>query len=334
MNIVQSYLTTVMKGNFSLYEVRIFVKIVEHANKALNGASVIDAVRAGISADNITANITVPIREILTDGSNDYSKIFEACKSLSEKTIELWNTKSGQWVKMPDMDENGNTHYFTHMIDNVRYVQGTGKIKFTCAVWLLQYILDFVNNQFSMYDLGTALSLPTPYSVRLYWLTCSMSNPVTYPLQMLREILGIGEKYKNPKDFCRRVLDPPIEIFKERGLNGYTYKKNKRNQGATSPIVSITIIPVKRAKITAAAANAKMPLSQAGHPDLRQYLYTQCSFTTKDLCTIKDVLFNFSRIPNFRQIIYSIVEKARKKRAGKGYIINAMRSEISEKLSH
>lgn len=111
-------------------------------------------------------------------------------------------------------------------------------------------------------------------------------------------------------------------------------RKTKEIKVLTSPIVSITIIPIKRAKISAAAANAKMPLSQAGHPDLRQYLYTQCSFTTKDLCTIKDVLFNFSRIPNFRQIIYSIVEKARKKRAGKGYIINAMRSEISEKLSH
>ena len=59
MNIVQSYLTTVIRGDFSLYEVRIFVKIVEHANKLLKGKTVKEAMATGITADGITANITV-----------------------------------------------------------------------------------------------------------------------------------------------------------------------------------------------------------------------------------------------------------------------------------
>ena len=43
---------------------------------------------------------------------------------------------------------------------------------------------------------------------------------------------------------------------------------------------------------------------------------------------LKDDLFEFSNIPKWRDIIVHIANNAAKQRAGKGYIINGIRSEI------
>lgn len=327
MNIVQSYLTTVIRGDFSLYEVRIFVKIVEHANKLLKGKTVKEALQTGITADSITANITVPIREILTDNSNDYKKVYDACKSLSAKTIELWNADGGKWMTAPTHEKG--TLYYAHLIDNIRYTRGSGKINFTCAVWLLQYIVNFVNNQFSVYDLTAALSLPTPYAVRMYWLTCSMTQPVTFAIDTLRKMLGIEGKYKTSKDFVRRVLEPPMKVLEERKLNGYTFKTVKKNTEArTSKVTHITIFPVKRQQPTLQKLNAQIPLAAACPSKLRVYLIQQCNLTEEDLKKNQKTLYYFSKLQDYEQKIINICERYRKQRAGVGYLVNAMKSEI------
>ena len=327
MNIVQSYLTTVVRGDFSLYEVRIFVKIVEHANKLLKGKTVKEAMATGITADGITANITVPIREILTDNSNDYQKVYAACKSLSAKSLELYNADDGRWMTVPTQEKG--TMYYAHLIDNIRYRRGSGKINFTCAVWLLQYIVNFVNNQFSLYDLTAALSLPTPYAVRMYWLTCSMTQPVTFAIDTLRKMLGLEGRYKTSKDFVKRVLLPPMKVLEERKLNGYIFKTVKKNPDArTSKVTHITIIPIKRQQPSQQKINTQIPLSSVCPSRLRMYLMQQCNFTESDLKKNQTTLFYFARLKDYEQKIVDICEHARKARGGVGYYINAMKSEI------
>lgn len=329
MNVVQSYLTTIMHGDFSLYETRIFVKIVEHANQLIVGKKVSSLLGKAVSVDGITANISIPIREILTDGTNDYSKVYKAACSLSNKSIEYYDRKKGKWSSNASPDGKGGVRYYTHLIDNIRYPEGDGMLKCTCATWLLQYILDFVNGNFSMYDLATALTLPTAYSVRMYWLTCSMSKPIPYPLQMLREMLGVGDKYPQPKDFIRRVIAPPAKVLEKRGLNGYAYKAiHKYEHSKTSKITAILLIPIKRQQQTPQQLTARLPANSWVPADLRQYLTTKFDFTNQDISKIKSDLFEFSRLHNWRDILVRIAHNAAKKRTGKGYIINAIRSEI------
>lgn len=329
MNVIQSYLTTVMKGDFSLYETRIFVKIVEHANQLLNGQRITNILGTAVSVDGITANIEIPIKEILTDGTNDYGKVYKAACSLSNKTIEYYDRKKGKWTKNTAPDGKGGVRYYTHLIDNIRYPEGDGLIKFTCAAWLLQYILDFVNGNFSMYDLATALCLPSAYCVRMYWLTCSMTKPIPYPIQMLREMLGVGDKYPRPKDFIRRVIAPPARIFEQRGLNGYVFKAiHKHADSRTSKITAILLIPVKRQEPSTKQLAAKLPANSWIPSELRQYLSTKEQFTAEDFAKLKDDLFEFTNIPKWRDIIVHIANNAAKQRAGKGYIINGIRSEI------
>lgn len=332
MNVIQSYLTTIMHGDFSLYEVRIFTKIVEHANQVLKGQRISSLLGRAITTDGITANISIPVREILSDGSKDYAKVFEAAKRLVDKKIELWDTKTGEWVSNVPDNKKGRTHRYSSIINNLSYKEGDGMIRFTVPVWLLGYILDLTNRHYSMYDLQMSLTLPSAYAVRMYWLVCSATAAIPYPLEMLRQMLGVGDKYPAPKDFVRRCIEPPRRILEERKMNGFTYKVIHKNpKSRTSPIVSILIIPVKRQAMTKRQLTAQAGISAWCDPQLRMYLSSQCEFTDNDLQKIKPELFEFQKLKDWRNALVRIVNNARKKRAGKGYIINGMRSEIAEK---
>lgn len=313
MNIIQSYLTTVMRGEFSLYEIRIFIKIVELANHAIKGKKISQMLGTAVTVDGISCNCCIPMKSIMTVGSNDYTKIKLAVRRLSEKKFELFDPDSRKW-------------HFTRLLNDVSIAEGDGKLRFVVPVWLMEYILNFVEGNFSEYDLATALALPTAYSVRMYWLTNSMCDPTTYSIPMLRQMLGATDKYKQTKDFIKRCIDPAEKILANRKLNGFKYKpiytKNR--------VTSLQLIPVKRQEKQPAQIVAMAALSAWCVPQLRQYLTTQCDFTVKELSAHKSMLMNFSRVPDWQNKIVAIVERTRKKRKGKGYIIASMRSTIQE----
>lgn len=334
MNVVQSYLTSIMKGDFSLYETRLFVKIVERANKELEGRKVKELPRNVSLYTGSDLHMKIAIRDIVADGSHDYNKVFKAAQGLADKAIEYWSDKAGKWVSNQYRDAAGVTHYYQHLIERVSSKNGSGFIEFNVSLFLMNYILTFVNGAFSMYDLQVALSLPTAYSVRMYWLTASATQPVPYPVQMLRDLLGTGAKYPSNKDFIRRCIDAPAKVLESRGLNGYAYKViHQYEQSKTSAIKTILIIPLKRQPLSGNQVVARLPLNSWCQPELRQYLQTQCQFTDQDLHSIKLTLADFQSLPDWRDRLVRIVHHARSKGAGKGYIINAMRDEHAKNVT-
>ena len=320
MNVVQNYLVSIMHGNFSLYETRLFTKIVLQANTVIKGRRASSLMGKAISADGINANMAIPISDIISDGSHDYESVIDAAKKLQDKTIEFYDRKTQKW-----------TYYRDHLINNVRYTEGSGVIRFTVSMWLLEYILDFINGNFSMYDFQSALRLPSAYAVRLYWLTCSMTAPVNYPLQMLRDMLGVGEKYSQNRDFIKRCIAKPCNLLEQYRLNGFTFRKGTGRGKKASLIFS----PVKRQTQSSAQLVAQASISAWVKPSVRNYLLTAAYFDNKELSSNKDTLFQFCRLPDCEDRIVKIVHRSREKRAGKGYIINAMKSSIRdyEKLS-
>lgn len=331
MNVIQSYLTTVINGDFSLYEIRLFTKIVETANKELEGKRVIDLDGPIRPLKQSSYDIRINYRDVLTEGSKDVEKIRAAAISLSKKQIRYYSRKKAGWVDNTFKDKDGTTNYISRLVEEVKFTNGTGYMIIKVSYWLMCYILDIYQQRFSMYDLRAALTLPTAYCVRMYWLTASSTKPVTYPIQMLRDMLGVGDKYPATKDFIKRCIENPREILAKKGLNGYNYTVGHKNKDSrTSKITSVTIIPVQRELKTDTQIAAKAPLSIYCPLPLKQYLQHQCLFTDKDLYALKLELADFSALPNYLDRIVRIVNHARKKGAGKGYVINAMRDEISQ----
>lgn len=312
MNVIQSYFTTIMHGNFSVYEIRIFIKIVEQANQVLGkGTKYSSLIGRAICTDGINCNLSIPIKAVMTPNSHDYEAVKDSLKKLTSKKIEFYNVDKKTWC-------------YTPFISNVRVADGDGLIRFTVARWLLDYIMDFINCNYTQYNLAAALSLPSAYAVRLYWLTCNMDHEITWSVEMLRDILGVGDKYKQTKDFIKRCIEPAETLLRDKKMNGFTYTR-VFNHGK---VTGLCFHPVRREQENTAQLTAQASLSAWCDPALRMYLTQQVGFSIRELSSHKDTLFKFGHISGWENLLLKIVNRARKKRAGKGYYIQAIRKEV------
>lgn len=317
MNVVQNYLVSILKAPMTLYETRILCRIVLTANDIMSNELKMPIAKKMLGKRLEVVNeytISVPVNELLTHGSHDYQSVVDSAKSLQDKVIEYYDTETAKWE-----------YHRQHLLTAIDYTKGSGVLRFTVSPWLLSYILDFICGNFSMYDFNIALRLPSTYAIRLYWLTCSMNSPVTYTVQMLRDMFGTGGKYRQNRDFIKRCIEDPRKILEKYNCNGYTYKVNGRGSQC-----SVTFYPVVRQEKTKEQLTAMAGLSAWVTPQVRNYLLTAGNFNNKELGANKSTLMSFCQLANANDLIVKIVERARKKRANKGYIINAMKSAVKE----
>lgn len=310
MQVVQSYYTSIMRANLSLYETRILLRIVERAQSALHGDPARAHIGQKVSADGVNYNFSIAIKELLSDGSHHYEDVREACSSLADKDVEWYSPDGKQWRK-------------ASMIYNVRTDAGSGSVEFSCAKWLIDVILDMTQG-FSKYVLESAMSLRSPYAVRLYMLTASMSTPMFIRVEFLRDLLGVENMYSQTRDFIKRCVEPARAELERENVNGFTYEIIK----VAGKIAKLRLLPVKREKLTRTELTAKAGLSAWCPASMRNYLMLAGGFSARELSANKNTLFQFSKLPAWEDRLQAIIERQRRGRFGKGYIIGALKSEI------
>lgn len=320
MNIVQSYISAIMRARFSLHEVRLVLMIAERANTLLKGQRAANFINEAICADGLNCNFSLAVREIMSDGSHHYDEVKQSVLSLADKTVECYDSKAGVWKK-------------TAIIYNVSGSDQAGTIRFSCAKWFVEFLLDF-SQGFSRYNLESAMRLRTVSAVRLYILTSSVTNKMRFTVEFFKKMLavdGVNPKtgkpfYVQTRDFIKRAIDPALKELDSQGLNSFRYEVVKRGQ----KIVALDCYPVKRETISKDELTARASLSAWINPALKALLLNSCEFSARELSSNKSTLYEFGRLPTWQDRIMLIIERQRKKRAGKGYIIAAMKSAIAE----
>lgn len=309
MEIVQSFIYSVSRVQLSLYEQRILLKVIEHAQTVLKGKLVKNCLfRMEHDLDNV--KIEVPVRYILSEGSKHYEDIKEAAIKLMGRRFEFWDTNSGAWYSSP-------------LIYNVAYVEGGGLLSFYVSKMLFDVILDFTKG-FCRYDLETALSLSSPYAVRMYALVASQTRPIVYTIGQLKKMFGVEEKYKQTRDFLIKVIDAAKKILDNAQCNSFTYSKIKNGK----KVESICIAPVKHRQLTAEELAAKVSLKRLVDNEILVVLISYMGFTTKEISAHKILLNEFCKLPYCTDTIYNIERRFRKGKKNKGYVIAAIRDEV------
>lgn len=315
---IQSWLTSVMRGKFSLYETRIFAKIVESVQgKIKEEGGVTLCVGRQLSKDGVNAVFECRIKDLLNVGSHRYAEVKNALESLMHKEVYF-------------QDEKKKIYKASYFINNFIWNSEEGKVTISTPDWLLQLILDFKKGA-SIYNLDIAMTFRRASTVRLYMLLCGQRNPITYPVSFLRSILGVGDnQYSQTRDFIKRIIDPARKEMDDRGCNGFTMQVNKANNARKAAITSVTFTPVKREQETKEMAASRVSLGMICPLPLRRYLTMQGIFTDEELGRIKTTLHEYGKLPDYQDSIVRIVERWRKKQATKGYIVKAMRSEVEQ----
>lgn len=305
----QSYLSTVVRGDMSIYEVRIFMLIVEQAQVVIEGMKLKDIVGKAFSSDGLNINFSVQMKRLVAN-RHHYDVIEEACAKLAQRFIRY-------------RDEKGARRLLTPFVYNIIIEEGTGVLRFSVAHWLVDYILDFTRGV-CRYDLQVALSFRSAYVARLYMLCAGQSKKFVVGIDFLKSFLGVEDKYKLTSMFLKRCIDPAVKEIEKANVSGFIYEKVK---GARGKVESLAIMPVKRGKEQERRMLGQGSLSVFAPHILIQYLSMSCGFTNRELSGNKENLARFAKLANWQDVLTRIVTAARKKGEGKRYIMGAIKAE-------
>lgn len=309
MQVIQSVIYGIARAKLTLYEQRILIKIVEHAQAFLRGVRIEDHLeKMEHSFDNV--RIVVPAAYVLNEGSHHYEEVRDALRSLMSRTFEFFDSDTETWFASP-------------LIYNVTYFKGRGSVQFYVSRVFFDVLLDF-SKGFCTYDLEAALSLRSPYSVRWYALTCSMGRPLPWSIDAIRKMFGLADEYKQPRDLIKRCVEPAAKELEQRGLNGFSYKVVKEG----GRIKGVLLSPVKRQTDEVGERKAREAAAEALPKDILLILMRYCHFTYKEVSAHKPLLRKFARIPDAMGRLYRIEARYRTGKKQKGYVINALKGEV------
>lgn len=311
MELIQSFIYSISRVKLGLYEQRILLKVVEHAQSRIHGLLVKnDLSKWKHDFDNV--QITVPIRDILSEDSQHYEAVRTSALRLMERKIEYFDSGTGSWFASP-------------IIYNVRHDARSGVISFYVARRVFDCILDFTKG-YRQYSLESALSIPSPYASRLYSLMCGQVSPIRYEIGELKRMFGVEDKYAQTADFIKKVIEPSRKTLDEMNYTSFTYSRVKSGQ----KVVALLFFPVRRDQQTKEQLVAKTSIGSYLTKELRIYLLQLGQFTLRELSSHKLLLDEFAKLPGCIEAINSIINRAVTGNKSKGYIINAMRSEVQE----
>lgn len=308
MDVKQSFLMAISRVKLSLYEQRILVKVVEHGQQRLKGVMLRNNLRK-LEHDMDNVRITIPCKYILSEGSQHYEQVYDAARALTARRFEF-------------EDDDRKTWHVTSLIYNVQLKKRSGLLTFYVSRVFFDVLFDF-SRGYCQYDLATVLSLPSPYAVRLYVLMNGQHKPIAYNVQFLKEMFGVADKYAQTADFIKKVIEPSKVALDAAGCNSFTYTRVRQGQ----KVVQILFTPVRKVPVSNEQLLSKIGAGRLLSDDVRFILTQEAGFTLKELNAHKDLWQLLGTHPNAIDIVDLIVERARKYRKNKGYIIAAIRSE-------
>ena len=323
--IVESYIFSTVRHDFGIYAERLLLRLVELAQCEINGLDF----KGGTDLGKVMVGqwghmeITIPVKDILSgEDDTNYTKAKQSVRQLMGKFLEYEDEevyKATQILNEVDMDK----------------VAGKMVIQVNRNIW--NAMLDF-SKGFRKYELETATKLRGKYSLRIYKLVSSQSQPITYLIEDLRKMWGLTDKYKKVDDFVKNTivaakeeLDRVSPYSFEYVLNSAkTAEVNKGRKGRPA-ITSVTFFPVHRLNNESTDAVRKsvdpsMMIDKLVSDILRNKLGfdwagIKANISLFDIAQKEFDLFAF---------LSQITPKALRAVNPQGYVINAIKKHLSE----
>lgn len=314
--VLQSYIMTTAKYDFSVYEKRIIYRLVELAQSEIEGVDFRKDCRKIQHTLFGLIDITLPIKDLLgKDEDKNYARIKDALIKLKNKSFEYEDDEVWQSISLvafPNIQKRSST------------------ISFTIHPKIWDCMLDF-SKGYRKYELITAMKFESVYAMRFYELLSGQTRPLTFDVESLKERFCIQDKYPAFKDFRVRVLDVAKRELDEKSPYSFEYVPNKIGRRTTS----ITLHPFKTVNqdptIEQQKLNKNMALSWDFDKRLIQYLKDNFSFETKEIKMHRELFLKAQN--NMEDFIGFLArKKAAANRASnpKGYIINAIKGELEQ----
>lgn len=315
-NVVQSYIFTTAKYDFSTYEKRIIYRLIEFAQDEIKGIMIRDNLHK-IEPTLFGREITMPISDILKDESDkNYTIAKKSFGALSEKFIIYEDDDI--WQKTP-------------IITNPKIKKNEGISKFYVFDEIWKSLLDFTKG-YRKYELVTAMQFKSVYSMRIYELISGQKRPLEFSIDYLREMFCIKDKYSNANDFKRWVLDIAKKELDESSPYSFNYIEVKEGRKVVGFKFFPTFHPDKQdPELLQIEMRSKLSASIQISQEAYSYLRYSFEFKAEEISkNKKTIIEGEKKIPDFIGFLSSLVGPSRTAKNRIGYVINAIKKKTAE----
>lgn len=269
--VLQSYILTTAKYDYSVYEKRILYRVIEQLQSLLEGKIL---------------NKNYNLREYKHSNINlfEFTFPFSAFKKNEEdknhfqiKKALLSLEKKGFEYEDDEIWKTINILYFPKIEKNKEY------IGFTLREEIVDAFLDF-SKGFKKYELKTAMEFESIFSMRFYELLSNQKTPINYSIDNLKNIFGISDKYKRINDFFRYVIEPAKKELDRCSPYTFHYETIKNGR----KITGIRFIPIHQPQFEDESLKKQKAMKQMSNrwfipKNIEDYLKYNYEFTDKEL---------------------------------------------------
>ena len=313
--ILQSYILTTAKYDYSVYEKRILYRMLEIFQQLTNGAKLNEKIF--IQTDLYDVKIfTIPLAQFLVNEEDrNHAFLKKALISLSKKTFEYEDDKV--WEQISIISEPVIKKY-------------DKSVRFRINPRVVEAFLDF-SKGFRKYELKIAMEFESIYSMRFYELFSNQKTPINYSIENLKNILKIEGKYKLTSDFIRRIIEPTKKELDN--CSPYTFNFETIKEG--KKITGIRFIPIYQPQfedeeIKKQRLNKEMSNRWYISKNIEDYLIHNFEFTKKELnnnLNLFEALYNKISEDELLDFLVSLRENSIYADNQKAFIIGALKKK-------
>lgn len=333
-DVYTSYLFTMAKYDFSIYEKRIVYRLIDLAQKEIEGLLIKDNLRK-VHKSGPAREITMPIADILKDERDEnYTMAKKAFKSLATKGLEY---------------EDENIWVFINIIAAPKFDKKSGTARFSVFDEIWQCLLNF-SKGFRAYELNTIMAFKSVYAMRMYELMSGQKTPLTFTYDSFESLC---DRFKLPKSmrmhhkFEEKVLDIAKRELDETAPYSFTYKRETIPwRGRTGEkVIGYTFYPVEipqnrdknleKARLASKVSNIDGRLGML-KPQVSDFLH-HLGFSKEEINANKNkTLFVDAQKQLGADGLVDALEEIRqsalrsKQNVGKGYFINGLKNFLKE----
>jgi plasmid replication initiation protein len=217
-DLIQSYIVTQARYDFSVYEKRILYSIIQMFQQLLEGKKLTGKLRADkdLFGDYM---IYLPIKSCLKDEEDkNHARVKQALLDLESKRFEYEDDKVWQIIRLVQAPE---------------IIKNDEVMKFRLHYRLVDAFMDF-SKGFSKYEFLTAMKFESTYAMRFYELLSGQTKPITYSIDSLKIMFQVQEKYTKNNDFIRKVIDAAKKELDKKSPYSFEYSTIKQGKKITS----------------------------------------------------------------------------------------------------
>ena len=321
--LIQSYILTTAKYDYSVYEKRILYRIVEQLQLLIEGKTLDKnySMQEIPHEDIKLFKFTFPFSAFKkNEEDKNHAQIKKALLSLEKKGFEYEDSEVWETI---------NILYLPKVFKNKEY------IGFTLREEIIQAFLDF-SKGFKKYELKTAMEFESVYSMRFYELLSNQKTPINYSIDTLKEMFQIENKYKLTADFLRYVIEPAKKELDKCSPYTFHYETIKTGR----KITSIHFVPIYQPQfededIKKQNLNKQMSNRWFIPKNIEDYLTHNFQFTERELnnnLNLFESVYKYFSEEETLDFLAEIREPSSYADNRKGFIIGALKKKVEKKF--